>query len=165
MIVGDDQAGRIDDETGTERIDPVRRLIRIVAAMAAPILEELVEKLNLKRDLSRNPLFDTVFVSFKFDVPHTQIEGLKFTPYPLRNGIAKFDLTLQAAEEEHKINFGFEYCTRLFKEETIARMGKDLIKILEAAIADPDIKIKEIKLVEGLANREKVINEEIEFNF
>ena len=50
VIIGDDKAGRIDDEAGTERIDPMRRLIRIVAAaVAVPVLEELVEKLFHRR--------------------------------------------------------------------------------------------------------------------
>ena len=49
VIVGDDEAGRIDDEAGAERIDAARRLVRIVAALAVVVLEELVEELLHRR--------------------------------------------------------------------------------------------------------------------
>ncbi len=49
VIVGDDEPGRIDDEAGAERIDAARRLVRIVAALAVVVLEELVEELLHRR--------------------------------------------------------------------------------------------------------------------
>ena len=52
VIVGDDEAGRIDDEAGAERVDAVRRLIGIVAAAALAavvVLEELIEELLHRR--------------------------------------------------------------------------------------------------------------------
>ena len=47
VIVGDDHAGRIDDETGTERVDPPRHAIGI--AVTAVVLEEFLEKLLHRR--------------------------------------------------------------------------------------------------------------------
>ena len=58
MIVGDDDALRVDDEPGAERIDPVRRAIRRLspgAAAAAAVLEELLEQL-LERGAGRQIL-------------------------------------------------------------------------------------------------------------
>ena len=72
-------------------------------------MEELVERLNLTRDLSRNPLFEAVFVSLTMDIRPTQVEGLKFSPYRIQNRIAKFDITLQFDLNEQEIDFGFEY--------------------------------------------------------
>jgi hypothetical protein len=61
MVIGDDDAGRIDDETGAERVDAARRLIGIVAALAAlpawaavaplaaMVLEKLIEEFLHRR--------------------------------------------------------------------------------------------------------------------
>ena len=51
VVVGDDDAGRIDDEAGAERVDAARRAIGrlVVAALAAAVLEELLEELLERR--------------------------------------------------------------------------------------------------------------------
>ena len=51
VIVGHDDAGRIDDEAGAERVDPARRCVRdlAVALTAAAVLEEIVEELLERR--------------------------------------------------------------------------------------------------------------------
>jgi non-ribosomal peptide synthetase component F len=109
--------------------------------------EELVEKLNIRRDLSRNPLFDTMFVLQNQDVGSTEISGLTITPYTYENKIAKFDLTLQAIEEKNRIYFALEYCTKLFKPETVQRMAKHIIHFIEAVVSHPTVKLSEIELI------------------
>ncbi|MBJ8192609.1 hypothetical protein JDS79_38340, partial [Bacillus cereus] len=66
--------------------------------------EELVEKLELQRDLSRNPLFDTMFVLQNIEQGEQEIEGLRFTPYDNVHPAAKFDLTLTVSEADGVLN-------------------------------------------------------------
>lgn len=110
--------------------------------------EELVEKLNLDRNLARNPLFDVVLVLQNIPAHPAPVQGLKFLPSQVENRIAKFDLTLHVSEQDNSIHFEMEYCTKLYKKETIARLGRDYLKIMEAVIANPEIKISEIILVD-----------------
>ncbi|HLP46739.1 MAG TPA: amino acid adenylation domain-containing protein, partial [Candidatus Kapabacteria bacterium] len=56
--------------------------------------EELVEVVALSRDVSRNPLFDTMLVLQNFDTQEIKIPGLKLAPYEYENKTSKFDLTL-----------------------------------------------------------------------
>ena len=52
VIVGHHEAGRINDESGSQRVDPARRLIGIITApatLAAAILEKLIEELFHRR--------------------------------------------------------------------------------------------------------------------
>ena len=51
VVVGDHEAGRIDDEAGAERIDAARRrrLSGPLSPLAAPVLEELLEKFLERR--------------------------------------------------------------------------------------------------------------------
>ncbi|MBJ8193196.1 hypothetical protein JDS79_41385, partial [Bacillus cereus] len=81
--------------------------------------EELVDKLNLERDLGRNPLFDTMFVLQNIEASEVKMDGLRFMPYDSEVRISKFDLTLNAEETEDGIAFELEYATRLFKKESV----------------------------------------------
>ncbi len=83
--------------------------------------EELVEKLNLMRDMSRNPLFDTMFALRTSNKTEFAASGINFKQYNnwLEGRKAKFDLMLEVVEGQEGITFNLEYCTRLFKKETI----------------------------------------------
>ncbi|HEX3044590.1 MAG TPA: amino acid adenylation domain-containing protein, partial [Bacillota bacterium] len=127
--------------------------------------EVLLDKLAIKRDSSRNPLFDTVFVLQKGSTRSTEIAGLKFIPYRLDNKIAKFDFSLQAVESDSRIDFSFEYCIDLFKQETMKRMSRDYLKILQWVMGDPDLPLNEIELEVSFQKRERAIQEEVVFDF
>ena len=116
--------------------------------------EDLVEKIALKRDMSRNPLFDTMFVLEKFiDVDGSgrittrKTGGLKIKPYPCEHHTSKFDLTLEANELDHELYFSMEYSTALFKQETITRFIGYFKNILSAVTRAPGEKISGIEFI------------------
>ena len=49
--------------------------------------EELVDKLNVRRDLSRNPLFDVLFVLQNTGDEAIRIADLAFSPYRLDRNV------------------------------------------------------------------------------
>lgn len=111
--------------------------------------EELVDRLNLKRDRSRNPIFDTMFVLQNTgNGQETAISDLRFAPYNIENRTAKFDILLDSVEVEGGIYFRLEYCTRLFKNETVRKIAEDYIKILEQITKQREVKIKDIDLMD-----------------
>ncbi|HEX3046094.1 MAG TPA: amino acid adenylation domain-containing protein [Bacillota bacterium] len=114
--------------------------------------EELIVRLGIKRDLSRNPLFDTVFVLQNVDVGEIKISGLKLENYELESIISKFDFTLSAVETAGQIKFGLEYCRRLFKKETMERFAGHYLKIIEEVVSNPLVQLAEIEI---LSNEEK----------
>ncbi|HLP45218.1 MAG TPA: condensation domain-containing protein, partial [Candidatus Kapabacteria bacterium] len=83
--------------------------------------EDLIEKIIVNRDVSRNPLFDTMFVLQNTGSQKIELPGLKLAPFAYENKTAKFDLVLSGREEEDELFFTFEYCSKLFKKETIER--------------------------------------------
>ncbi|MDQ1350458.1 MAG: hypothetical protein QG657_760 [Acidobacteriota bacterium] len=104
--------------------------------------EELVDHVAVNRDLSRNPLFDTMFALQSITAREIDIPGLKLTPYHFKNKIANFDLSLTAMENDNDLVFIFEYCTRLFKKETIERFIGYFKKIVEAVLEDKSMEMK-----------------------
>ena len=84
-------------------------------------LEELVEKLGVQRDLSRNPLFDTMFVFQETDQTEWTLPGLTIQSYDIAWRSAKFDLTWTVVEKEN-LQLMIEYNTALFQRTTVAKM-------------------------------------------
>ncbi|WP_432409117.1 amino acid adenylation domain-containing protein [Wukongibacter sp. M2B1] len=116
--------------------------------------EELLERLNLRRELSRNPLFDTIFAVQNIDMKDMEIPGLKFSQYLFDNPISKFDLSMGATEKEDKIEFTIAYKTKLFKKETMQRLGEHYVNILRKVVENPQIKLSEIDM---MSQKEKKI--------
>ncbi len=121
----------------------------------------LVEKLHIRRDLSRSPIFQVMFTyqkthdtdlpllaSFAFNETQTKIDinGLSMELIPLKNQIAQFDLSLTAAELEDGLGLSFQYNKDLFKEETINGMLKHFQVLLDGIIKNPEEIISELPL-------------------
>jgi amino acid adenylation domain-containing protein len=109
--------------------------------------ETLIEKLNIERDSSRNPLFDTMLVLQNTDRPVRTSSNLHFQAYHFPNIISKFDLTLEAMEFDAGIRLNFEYCAKLFEKTTISRMANHFINILKAVCANPGVRLGEIPIL------------------
>ncbi|WP_440096949.1 lichenysin non-ribosomal peptide synthetase LicA [Bacillus paralicheniformis] len=120
--------------------------------------EELIEKLNIQRDMSRNPLFDAVFSMRNADLKDLSMEGITLKPYDFAHQTAKFDLTLTAAEEDGLLVFEMEYNTALFKQESIERWRGYLLNLLEAVAENPDARLSELSLLDEAEKRRIVQN-------
>ncbi|PCN46334.1 hypothetical protein B9C88_02170 [Brevibacillus laterosporus] len=111
------------------------------------LFEELVDKLDVNRDMSRNPLFDTMLVLQNLENQEQDLEQLRITPYVSEHTISKFDLTLHAMEDADTLLCSFEYATTLFKRETIERMAKHFIQLIDGLVSDPHAKLSTIELL------------------
>jgi acyl carrier protein len=127
--------------------------------------EELVYRLNIPRDPSRNPIFDVEFNVQNFgespedetrqeDVNMNEGTNYGMPQYNYENKTAKFDLILFATESMEGIHFNMEYSTLLFKPATIKKMMKHFIYILETVTTDSDIKLGDITISHDLASIE-----------
>ncbi|WP_046233883.1 condensation domain-containing protein, partial [Paenibacillus algorifonticola] len=127
--------------------------------------EELVERLDVKRDASRNPVFDTMFVMQNTEDREARFEALHLTPYVLdHTNDAKFDLSLFVAEDNGVITGGFQYCAKLFKPAMIHKMLKDFLFVLSQICEDPNIPLNQIQCHAPSASRKGSL-EDIEFAF
>lgn len=116
--------------------------------------EKLVEALNLSRDTSRNPLFDTMFALQNMPRQEVVLESLRFRPCEYEHQIANFDLELYAFEEEGKIRFKVEYSTQLFKHSTISRMMNHFKQLAQDVVNFPNKPIGELSIVNPIESQE-----------
>ncbi|MGL4346221.1 MAG: amino acid adenylation domain-containing protein [Cellulosilyticaceae bacterium] len=109
--------------------------------------ETLLQKLNLKRDVSRSPLFDTMFAYQNMGMPGQDVEGLHFEQYPLESHVSKFDLTFTMIEAEQMIGLNVEYATSLYEGATIERMIGHYVSLLEAITCHSDQSIDDYTII------------------
>ncbi|MGG4217920.1 non-ribosomal peptide synthase/polyketide synthase [Paenibacillus jamilae] len=138
-----------DEQTFYNYIQDVKKCALQAYAHQDYPFEELVEMLDLKRDMSRNPLFDTMFVFQNMDKKDVALDKLLIRPFGIKQVPAKFDLTLEASEEEESIQLQFLYATSLFKRDTIATMARHFVQLVKTFVAEPNKKLGELTLISG----------------
>jgi len=107
--------------------------------------DELVNKLNLKRDSSRNALFDAMFVYQNNGAVSTTCEQLEY--YNTDVDVAKFDISLEIIPQKNDLLLYLEYASSLFDTEFMENFLESYKNILETALTNIDIKISNIKFI------------------
>jgi len=103
--------------------------------------ERLVEELGLRRDLSRNPLFQVIFAVQNAPPEEWTLAGLSVRPLVSGFQSARFDLELSLGEEGEQLH-GFCACDRvLFDATTVARWMNHYRRLLEAIVTDPETEL------------------------
>ena len=109
--------------------------------------DELVSKLNLTRDTSRNPLFDTMFIYQNNGYTPVSFNGINAEYYIPKSKISKFDLSLEIVPNGETLSLSFEYATKLFDEGFIKNLSNHYINILNAILENTEIKIANIDML------------------
>ncbi len=133
--------------------------------------EELVDKVVPHRARNRNPLFDVFLMSLVMDSTLLETDSTaSSTPQPaavpvppkynFNHRVAKFDIGLLYTENVGKLEMEFEYCTKLFKRETIERFVAFFKDIVSAVTTDKNITLGGIEISHSLlAAKEDVITD------
>ncbi|WDH97030.1 amino acid adenylation domain-containing protein [Paenibacillus urinalis] len=130
-----------------EWIREVKHLFMDAQTHADYPLEDLLNDLNLSRDISRHPLFDTLFVLQNMDIAPLELEDVTFRAAEWDWSQAKFDMTWGCRESQHGLDFIVEYAAYLYKEETIERMFGHYITILDQMVNAPDQLLMDIDML------------------
>ncbi len=119
--------------------------------------EQLVEELQPERDLSRQPLFQVMFILQNLPQDISVSTGLTIKPVDVESTTSKFDLSFFWAEAETLMGT-IEYNTDLFERSTIVRMLGHFESLLEAAVANPELKLSELPLLTEGERRQLLAN-------
>ncbi len=106
----------------------------------------LVQAMRPERDLSYNPLFQTMFVYFS-DSDGRSLSGVTAEPVRVDRGVSKFDLTLFMGEDEGELLAALEYSGDLFDEATAERMMDHWQTLLAGIVAAPDTPVADLPLL------------------
>jgi amino acid adenylation domain-containing protein len=121
--------------------------------------EDLVEKAAVKRDLSRNPIFDVMFeLKNVLDSPQRKIPTARLEHYHYELRTAKFDMDWSATEKKSMISFAIIYCTKLFKRSTIYLFIDYFRDIISNILKNPRSKFSEITKI-STGRKQKILSQ------
>jgi amino acid adenylation domain-containing protein/non-ribosomal peptide synthase protein (TIGR01720 family) len=131
--------------------------------------ENLVEQTVVRRDTSRNPLFDVMFQLNDIGIQNVEIPGIRLKSHPYKRRVSKFDMTLFVKEPGKRLFFTFEYSTKLFNERTIQYFARYFKDIISSVLEDPDRTLGKIMQMPGgrkkkiLSQLDKTLKNEVDF--
>ncbi len=139
------------EKTYRQFLDEIRTLCLTAYENQEYPFDHLVEALHLRREVSRNPLFDVMLVVQNNDHTHFELSGTKIERLRMADTGATFDLTFNIEEENGCYSLGLEYCTDLFERTTAQRMLDHFAAII-SQIDDID---RSISSISALTETEK----------
>ncbi|WP_133054873.1 non-ribosomal peptide synthetase, partial [Niastella populi] len=105
--------------------------------------DSLIEALELKHDLSRNPLFEVMVTMLNADIDYVHkrehLNNVVLTGYqePMENPVSKFDLSFSFVEKENAIAVTVEYNSDIFNKGTVQRLSTHFLRLLDVATRHP----------------------------
>ncbi|MEU4315654.1 amino acid adenylation domain-containing protein [Nocardia sp. NPDC024068] len=138
----------------TDLLDTVRSTDLDAFGHAELPFERLVEVLNPARSRAHHPLFQIMLSVHDEPVRALDLPGLSIEALDIDPGIAKFDLQFTLTEchtgdrKPGGITLSVNYAADLFDEPSAARLGRRLIRLLGAIVADPSVPVGDLELLE-----------------
>ena len=109
--------------------------------------EKLVKELKIKRDLSRNPLFQVWYTLQNTAVEELELTGLQVRSLEFENPTAIFDLEFILEYMSEGIKGRLRYKTDLFEASTIVQMLKSFQTLLQSIVAEPERRLSNLRLL------------------
>jgi amino acid adenylation domain-containing protein len=109
--------------------------------------EMLVEELHPERDLSRNPLYEVMFVLQNSPVSVQEVSGLTLRTLEFDSGTAQLDIFLSLSESQEGLTGSLEYNTDIFDSTTITQFINNFQTLLENIVTNPEQHLNELSLL------------------
>lgn len=147
------------------KINPEESFLEFLSQMKEQILEDLsnqnypfdmlVKNLGIVGQHAKNPLFDCLFTYQNNEENTIKLDEHECKIIEIENNISKFNLSIEIKPKAHTINI--EYCSDIFKKETIEQIYNHYINTLRLISENNDIKIKEISVISE-EEKNKILN-------
>ncbi|MFB4300962.1 amino acid adenylation domain-containing protein [Actinomadura sp. NTSP31] len=119
----------------------------------------LVDELAPERDLSRTPLFQVMFLMRDEPISDFDLPGVRMEPVEPDATRARCDLSLMVEEGAGGVLTGrLDYATALFDPSTAERMMDHYVRLLGAAVAEPDRPLSRLPML-GEAEVARIVGE------
>ncbi|MFE2032055.1 amino acid adenylation domain-containing protein [Streptomyces scopuliridis] len=161
LVLRTDTSG---DPTFRELLGRVRDTDLAAYAHQDTPFERLVEVLNPARSMSRNPLFQVMLVLQNNTQADLALPGLTVTVETAGAHAAQFDLSFDlterygAAGEPDGLDGRFDYSTDLFERATAQRLLGCFVRLLEAAVAEPDRRVGQFDILDPAERRQLLLD-------
>jgi amino acid adenylation domain-containing protein len=161
LVLRTDTSG---DPTFRELVRRVRETDLAAYANQDVPFERLVELVNPARSLARHPLFQVMLAFYHASTAPERLLGLDADYTDTGLSPAKFDLSFDLVERQgvdgsaDGIEGSLEYSADLFDEATVRTLTDRLVRLVTAAVADPDQPIGRLDVLDS-AERHRLLVE------
>ncbi|MGN9810006.1 amino acid adenylation domain-containing protein [Micromonospora sp. BQ11] len=153
VVVRGDLAG---DPTFDQLLAQVREVsLEAIQHQEVP-LEWLVRELRPDRDGDRQTFFQTVLHLAEVSLNSIRLDGLTVDVVRMDTQAPGVDLALTLVPTDSGLAAAWEYDAALFDAESIERLHAHLRTLLEAAVAEPGLRLSELPMLRG-AEREALL--------
>ncbi len=118
---------------------------------------KLIENTTKERDVSRNPIFDTMFVFQNMGIPNLISPSLTYKRHFFDPGYSKFDLSLEIFDQDNMMECAFEYSSSLFREETIKQFVVYFKNLVSLVVSSSNGLASEFQLMDKKEHDQKII--------
>src|SRR6266436_4057799 len=121
--------------------------------------ERLVEALNPARSLAHHPLFQVMLALQNNAAAELELAGLSARVEPVVGASAKFDLSVSLSEQRSAdgsaggLGGVMEYASDLFDRASVEVLAGRLVRLLEAAVAAPEVAIGRLEILSAAERR------------
>ena len=151
------------NDTGVQLLHNIKQVTMDAYQHQVYPFDELVDSLNLQRDMSRSALFDVMVVLQNNDDPSSSTGAgaatgeLMVTPYTGEgNTVSKYDMTLYFSEVGEQLLLSLEYNSHLYHKKTATQFVDNLWRMLGSMAAAPDMAINELEFL-GEAEKQELL--------
>ncbi|WBB76878.1 amino acid adenylation domain-containing protein [Micromonospora sp. WMMD1128] len=139
------------DPTFTELLARTRRTVLDGFEHAEVPFAKVVHELGLPRDVSRSPVFQTMFVLQNYEMGRfravSDADEVTFAWTPMELRATRFDFELHAVETVDGLWGKLVFNTDLFDRATVERMAQRWTTLLDAVVAAPDTPVSRLPLL------------------
>ena len=133
----------------------------------------LVKELNIKRDTSRNPLFDVqvIYGEGENQSKKEELRGLSVSSYEFEEKLktSRFDIVFSFYKEGKNLKLNIQYNTDIYSERVINQIAEHISVIMTHITENPDNEIGNLsymsqlerdRIIEGSRGKELIYNKE-----
>lgn len=106
--------------------------------------EQLVEELRVPRHADRTPLFQVMFDHQVFEIPETEVAGIRLRAEPIERDSTQVDLGVSVVMTGDRFLVAAGYRTDLFSKLTVERMCENYEALVCGAIESDGIRVEDI---------------------
>ena len=140
--------GLPDSATFAELLTSVRDQVLVNFEHRGLPFEHLIKSLELDRDPSRPPVAQVMFALHNTPDPQIALPSTEPTVITSETNAAPVDLTLDITENDGFLEAAFHYNGDLFTPETIDRMARHFVRLLESIVSDASAPLSELEMMD-----------------
>ena len=110
--------------------------------------EVLEMQVGKSRDISRNPVFDTMFVYQNMVFPCINIPGLTIAQHFIDPGTSKYDLSMEVFDFPGGMKYFLEYSNGIFDKSTVENMAKYFNNMMNNVLEAPGENLCKLSLLD-----------------